>query len=69
MHSRGLLVAFLSAEKLAEHRENLDIAKRFGLDPRVLVGDAVREQKSFLSDAVHGGFTSPSTDTSTPRPS
>lgn len=60
MHARGLLVAFLSAEKLAEHREDLDIVERFGLDPRVLVGDAVREREPFLSDAVHGGIYFPS---------
>ncbi len=60
MHSRGLLMAFLSERKLDDHRKNLDIVESFGLEPRVLIGDAVREQEPALSDAVQGGILFPS---------
>ena len=60
MHSDGLLMAFLSEKKLDDHQKHLDIAESFGLEPRVLVGDAVREQEPALSDAVQGGIFFPS---------
>jgi len=59
MHSDGLLMAFLSAEKLADHRRDIDIAESSGLEPRVLIGDAVREHEPALSDAVHSGVFYP----------
>ena len=59
MHSDGLLMAFLSAEKLADHQLNIDIAESFGLEPQVLIGDAVRVHEPALSDAVHSGVFYP----------
>lgn len=60
MHSQGLLAAFLSAKLMAAHREHLDILAPFGLEPRVLLGDAVRGQEPRLSDDVVGGIHFPS---------
>lgn len=59
LHRQGLLMAFTDRRELEHHRPNLDIAERHGLDPRVLIGDAVREQEPALSDRVQGGIHFP----------
>src|ERR671933_1419438 len=59
MHSAGLLMAFAEKENLEHHRANLDVVRRFDLDPRVLVGDDVRAHEPLLSDRVHGGIFFP----------
>lgn len=60
MHADGLLLAYLSAEKLHHHAEHLDIPASFGLDSDILMGDAVREREPVLTDAVAGGIYFPS---------
>jgi len=59
MHAGGLLMAFTERENLEHHLGNLDLVRRFGLDPRVLVGDDVRAHEPLLSDRVHGGIFFP----------
>jgi D-amino-acid dehydrogenase len=59
MHRAGLLMAFAEKENLEHHRANLDLVRRFGLDPRVLVGDDVRAHEPLLSDRVQGGIFFP----------
>lgn len=59
MHTNGLLMAFQQEENLEHHLDNLDLARAFGRDPRVLRGDAVREQEPLLSDEVIGGIYYP----------
>src|ERR671933_2468562 len=59
MHAAGLLMAFAERENLDHHRANLDLVRRFDLDPQVLVGDDVRAHEPLLSDRVHGGIFFP----------
>ncbi len=59
MHAAGLLMVFLEQQNLEHHLANLDLVRRFGLDPRVLVGDDVRVHEPLLSDRVHGGIFFP----------
>lgn len=59
MHSEGLLMAFTHRENLDHHLSHLDLVKRYGLEPSVLEGDAVREHEPQLSDAVEGGLFFP----------
>lgn len=59
LHRAGLLMAFLQRRNLEHHRSNLDLVRRFGLQPRVLIGDDVRAHESALSDAVYGGIFFP----------
>jgi D-amino-acid dehydrogenase len=59
MHTAGLLMAFAERENLDHHRANLDLVRRFDLDPQVLVGDDVRAHEPLLSDRVHGGIFFP----------
>jgi D-amino-acid dehydrogenase len=59
MHSRGLLMAFTNPRNLEHHRANLDLVRRYDLEPRVLLGDDVRAHEPALSDAVHGGIHLP----------
>ncbi|MFI7581222.1 FAD-dependent oxidoreductase [Kocuria kalidii] len=59
MHTAGLLMAFTEEENLEHHLDNLDLARAFDRDPRVLRGDEVREQEPLLSDAVIGGIYYP----------
>ncbi|MFD5224214.1 NAD(P)/FAD-dependent oxidoreductase [Microbacterium sp. NPDC058342] len=59
MHSQGLLMAFLERSGLDHHLTHLDLVERFGLEPTVLEGDAVREHEPHLSDAVQGGLFFP----------
>jgi D-amino-acid dehydrogenase len=55
----GLLMAFLEKENLDHHLDNLDLVKRFGIDPVVLIGDDARDHEPKLSDRVHGGIYFP----------
>jgi D-amino-acid dehydrogenase len=55
----GLLMAFTDPENLEHHRSLLELARRYGRDPQVLVGDDVRVQEPKLSDRVHGGIYFP----------
>lgn len=59
MHNDGLLMAFTQKENLEHHRSNLDLVNKFELDPRVLVGDDVRNHEPLLSDNVYGGIYFP----------
>lgn len=59
MYESGLLMAFLGQEKFEHHAHDLDIARAAGLDPRELVGDAVREQEPALTDTVYAGIFYP----------
>jgi D-amino-acid dehydrogenase len=59
MHAEGLLMVFTDDENLHHHQANLDLVRRFGLDPQVLVGDDVRVHEPLLSDRVHGGIFFP----------
>ena len=55
----GLLMAFLEKENLDHHLDNLDLVRKFDLDPQVLVGDDVRVHEPQLSDRVYGGIFFP----------
>ena len=55
----GLLMAFTDPHNLEHHRGLLELARRYGRDPQVLVGDEVRVQEPKLSDRVHGGIYFP----------
>ncbi len=59
MHADGLLLAYLSPEKLHHHAEHLDIPASFGLEADILEGDAVRDREPALTDAVSGGIYFP----------
>ncbi len=59
MHNDGLLMAFTQKENLEHHLNNLDLVRRFELDPQVLVGDDVRVHEPLLSDNVYGGIYFP----------
>lgn len=59
LHSRGLLMAFTDRHNLDHHLPNLDLAERYGLGPRVLLGDAVQAQEPLLSARVQGGIHFP----------
>jgi D-amino-acid dehydrogenase len=59
MHRDGLLMVFSRRENLQHHLGNLDLVRRFGLDPQVLVGDDVRVHEPLLSDGVEGGIFFP----------
>ena len=52
-------MAFTERENLEHHATTLDLVERFGRDPQVLIGDAVREHEPKLSDAVYGGIFFP----------
>ena len=55
----GLLMAFKDRHNFEHHTATLDLVERFGRDPQLLVGDAVREHEPKLSDAVYGGIFFP----------
>jgi D-amino-acid dehydrogenase len=59
MSTTGLLMAFTGRELLEHHLGNLDLVRRYDLEPRVLVGDDVRAHEPLLSDAVYGGIYYP----------
>lgn len=59
MHSDGLLMAFTEKENLEHHLANLDLVKKFDLEPSVLIGDDVRAYEPELTDAVYGGIAFP----------
>jgi D-amino-acid dehydrogenase len=55
----GLLMAFTEKDNLNHHLANLDLVRRFDLDPQVLIGEDVRVHEPLLSDRVHGGIFFP----------
>ncbi len=59
MRAAGLLMVFTDAENLHHHQANLDLVRRFDLDPQVLVEDDVRAHEPLLSDRVRGGIFFP----------
>lgn len=59
MHAAGLLMAFTRRDNLDHHLHHLDLVRRHGLDPQVLLGDDVRRHEPLLSDAVVGGIFFP----------
>ena len=59
LRQQGLLLAFSKQESLSSHLANLDVAQRYGLDPKVLIGDDVRVQEPMLTDKVFGGIYFP----------
>ena len=59
MHDDGLLMACLSADKLARRRRYVDVLESAGLEPEVLEGSAVHEREPALADAVSGAIWFP----------
>lgn len=59
LHTAGLLMAFTECDNIEHHIDNLDLVRQFDLDPRVLIGDEVREHEPKLSEAVYGGIYYP----------
>ena len=59
LHHEGLLMAFKDKELMEHHLGYVDLAKRYGLAPTALVGDAVREHEPLLNDSVEGGLYFP----------
>jgi D-amino-acid dehydrogenase len=59
MHERGLLMAFLSAENFRHHREMLDVATSFGLEPQILTGSEAQDREPALTPDVRGGIFFP----------
>ncbi len=59
LHHEGLLMAFQNKELMEHHLGYVDLVKRYGLQPTVLVGDDVREHEPRLSDSVQGGLYFP----------
>jgi D-amino-acid dehydrogenase len=59
MHSAGLLMAFAGPAHMQHYVDELDLPRRYGLEPHVLVGDDVRAHEPLLSDRVHGGIYFP----------
>lgn len=59
MHGTGLLMAFLDEARLEHYAHDLELVGEHGIESRVLVGDAVREQEPLLSDEVRGGIHFP----------
>ena len=55
----GLLMAFLERENLDHHIATLDLVKRYGIEPQVLIGDDVRNHEPKLADRVRGGIYFP----------
>lgn len=60
MHEGGLLLAFLDEAHLEHYADDLELVGGHGIESRVLLGDAVREQEPLLSDRVQGGIHFPS---------
>ena len=58
----GLLMAFTERENLEHHLHHLDLTRRYGRDPQVLIGDDVRAHEPLLSDRVYGGVFFPRED-------
>lgn len=56
---RGLLMAFTERANLDHRLDNLDLVRRFDLEPQVLLGDEVRNHEPLLSDQVSGGLYFP----------
>jgi D-amino-acid dehydrogenase len=59
LHRAGVLIVYLSKDKLDHQLDHLDLPERFGLEPELLRGDAVREHEPALSDEVVGGVSFP----------
>lgn len=59
MHGNGLVMAFLERSNLEHHLDNLDLVRQFDLEPKVLIGDAVRQREPKLADRVFGGIYFP----------
>jgi D-amino-acid dehydrogenase len=59
VHRDGVLMAFLTEEKLEHQRHDLEVPQLFDLRPEVLDGDAVRDHEPALHDAVVGGVRFP----------
>jgi len=59
LSDKGLLLAYVDQRAFEDEQRNLDVAREFGRDPQVLVGDDVRVHEPLLSDAVRGGVFFP----------
>ncbi|MFF2315286.1 NAD(P)/FAD-dependent oxidoreductase [Arthrobacter sp. NPDC058097] len=59
LHHEGMLMAFKDQELMEHHLGYVDLTKRFGLDPTVLLGDEVRVHEPRLNDTVRGGLFYP----------
>lgn len=59
VHRDGVLMAFLTEEKLEHQRHDLEVPELFDLRPEVLDRDAVHEAEPALTDAVVGGVRFP----------
>lgn len=59
LHHEGMLMAFKDPERMELHLGYVDLTKRFGADPRVLLGDDVHEHEPLLNDSVRGALFYP----------
>lgn len=59
MHAAGVLLAFRTPERYAEHCAGLDVFHRFGMVPEHLHGDAVRDREPALSNEIRHGLFFP----------
>jgi D-amino-acid dehydrogenase len=59
MHAEGLLLAYLSLDKLHHHAEHLDVPASFGMPAEILIGDDVRDREPALGEQVAGGIYFP----------
>ncbi|KHL02847.1 NAD(P)/FAD-dependent oxidoreductase [Sinomonas humi] len=59
LHHTGMLMAFKDHELMQHHLGYVDLTRRFGLDPTVLMGDDVRVHEPKLNDTVRGGLFYP----------
>jgi len=56
MHAQGLLLAYLSEEKLEHHSEHLDLPESFGMKAEVVHGESLRQLEPAFSPQVSGGI-------------
>lgn len=59
LHHEGMLMAFQDQELMGHHLGYVDLTRRFGLEPTVLLGDDVRVHEPMLNDSVRGGLFYP----------
>ena len=56
MHQAGVMLAFETQERYKEQLGSLDVYEQFGMVPRHLHGDAVREKEPALSERIRHGL-------------
>lgn len=58
-YAQGLLMAFRDRENLHHHAEGLELPASFGLDPQILVGDAIQQAEPAMRNGLAGGIFFP----------